>query len=114
MPTERNDSITIAARLVTWGLGGADEFHYSGGSATIHGGDTGEAYDTNVYGTKTGGDRLFIESNAGTRIHLTSTEDGKVMRGSETLTFTGIERLVLGDGNDIVRAGQATLDRYGL
>ena len=52
MPTERNDSITIAARLVTWGLGGADEFHYSGGSATIHGGDTGEAYDTNVYGTK--------------------------------------------------------------
>ena len=114
MPTERNDSITIAARLVTWGLGGADEFHYSGGSATIHGGDTGEAYDTNVYGAKTGGDRLFIESNAGTRIHLTSTEDGTVMRGNETLTFTGIERLVLGNGNDIVRAGQATLDRYGL
>lgn len=114
MPTERNDSITIASRLVTWGLGGADEFLYNSGSATIHGGDTAEAYDTDVYGQKTGGDRLIVQSNTATVLNLTSTEDGTLTRGGDTLTFTGIERIELGAGNDLVKAGGATVDRYGL
>ena len=92
------------------GLGGADDFYWPGGSATIVGGDTGEAYDTNVYGTKTGGDRLHIEG------------DGPVVGEGEVIVDMGpgiarrvrIERIHLGGGADIVRGGAAAIDRYGL
>ena len=47
MPSNGNDSITVTPGLHD-GLGGADDFYWPGGSATIVGGDTGEAYDTNV------------------------------------------------------------------
>ena len=113
MPSNGNDSITVTPGLHD-GLGGADDFFWLGGAATIVGGDTGEAYDTNVYGTKTGGDRLHVEGDGPVILRLTSTEDGTATRGGDTLTFTGIERIHLGAGADIVRGGAAAIDRYGL
>lgn len=112
MPTESKDVLTVTEGQNVFGLGGPDEFTWTGGNATIHGGDTGENYDTNVYGTRDGGDRLFI--NQASKVILTSTEDGTATNNSGTLSFEGIERIHLSDGDDIVRAGQATVDRYGL
>ena len=112
MPTQSDDIIRIAAGGEVWGLGGADEFTWLGGSATIHGGTGGEAYDDNVYMDKTGGDRLFISETV--KINMTSTENGTARAASGTLVFDGIERIHLGDGNDVVRAGNATVDRWGL
>lgn len=113
MPTNGNDRITVTPGLHD-GLGGADDFYWPGGGATIVGGDTGEAYDANVYGTKTGGDRLHVDGKGPVILRLTSTEDGTATRGGDTLTFTGIERIHLGAGADIVRGGAAAIDRYGL
>jgi Ca2+-binding RTX toxin-like protein len=114
MPTEADDIITIRSTQEVWGLGGADEFRWYGGDARLHGGDTGERYDANVYGEKTGGDRLFIMSDADVRVRFSSTEDGYAQTAGSTLTFTGIERLHLGDGNDTIQAGNASVARYGL
>ena len=112
MPTESKDVLTVTEGQNVFGLGGPDEFTWTGGNATIHDGDTGENYDTNVYGNKDGGDRLFI--NQASKVILTSTEDSTATNNSGTLSFEGIERIHLSDGDDIVRAGQATVDRYGL
>jgi Ca2+-binding RTX toxin-like protein len=114
MPTDLDDIITIRSAQEIWGLGGADEFRWPGGNAQIHGGDTGERYDSNVYGTKTGGDRLFIVSDESAAVRFSSTEDGEVKQGGSTLTFTGIERLHLGNGDDKIDASDASFDRYGL
>lgn len=111
MPTNGNDIINVASGQNIDGLGGADEFTWLGGNATIAGGDTGEAYDSNVYMDKTGGDRLFIDASlGGVKATLTSTENGTIVAGSSTLKFTGIERLHFGDGNDTIRAGSAVLN----
>lgn len=112
MLTNGNDILRVSAGQEFYGLGGADEFTWLGGNATIHGGTGGEAYDDNVYMDKTGGDRLFISDAV--RLTFTSTEDGTARAASGTLAFDGIERIHLGDGNDVVRAGNATVDRWGL
>ena len=112
MPTNGNDILRVGAGQEVYGLGGADEFTWLGGNATIHGGDTGERYDDNVYLDKTGGDRLFISEAV--RLTFTSTEDGTARAASGTLVFDGIERVHLSDGNDVIRAGGATVDRWGL
>lgn len=78
-------------------------------NATYHGGDLGEAYDPNPYMDRTGGDSLFVEYDAGAVVRFTNTENGTVQVGNTRLTFTGMERLHLGDGNDIVSAGNAAL-----
>jgi Ca2+-binding RTX toxin-like protein len=114
MPTDFDDIITIRSVQEIWGLGGADEFRWYGGSSQVHGGDTGERYDANVYGEKTGGDRLFILTDVGARVRFVSTEIGTVEIAGDTLTFTGIERLHLGDGNDTVQANHSSIARYGL
>lgn len=79
------------------------------GKATYHGGDRGETYDPNPYGERRGGDSLFIEDNLGVLVRFDTTESGIVQAGTQRLTFTGIERLHLGDGNDIVRGGNAAI-----
>jgi Ca2+-binding RTX toxin-like protein len=114
MPTEYDDSITVRSAQEEWGLGGADEFHWSGGSAKIHGGDNNERYDPNVYGERTGGDRLIVEGNSNVRVKFRSTEDGKAEMSGDTLNFTGIERVYLSSGNDTVNASDASIDRYAL
>lgn len=70
--------INTADNDVVWGLEGADSFHWAAGTGndTFHGGDTGEAYDTDIYGTKTGGDRLFLDGDKQVSINFTSTENG--------------------------------------
>lgn len=114
MPTQGNDIIRISPGESVAGLGGADQFIWTGGNATIDGGDSGEAYDSNVYGDKTGGDRLFIENVGAVKLVFASTEDGVATSGRDALAFSGIERIHLGAGDDIVRAGAATMDRYPL
>lgn len=79
------------------------------GNATYHGGDLGEAYDPNPYMDRTGGDQLYIEDNAGVVVTFSTTENGYVQAGTQRLNFTGIERLHLGDGNDVVRGGNAAI-----
>ncbi|MFT4013009.1 MAG: hypothetical protein QM682_06330 [Paracoccus sp. (in: a-proteobacteria)] len=112
MPTQSDDIISISPGTETFGLGGADEFTWAGGSATIHGGDTDESYDESVYMDKTGGDRLIISEAV--KLIFASTEDGVARAASGTLVFDGTERIHLGDGNDMIRAGAAAVDRYGL
>lgn len=112
MLTNGNDILRVGAGQEVNGLGGADEFTWLGGNATIHGGDTGERYDDNVYMDKTGGDRLFISEEV--RLTFTSTEDGTARAASGTLVFDGIERIHLSNGNDVIRASGATVDRWGL
>lgn len=112
MLTNGNDILRVSAGQEFYGLGGADEFTWLGGNATIYGGDTGERYDDNVYMDKTGGDRLFISDAV--RLTFTSTEDGTGRAASGTLVFDGIERIHLSNGNDVIRAGGATVDRWGL
>lgn len=112
MPTNGNDILRVGAGQEAYSLGGADEFTWLGGDTTIHGGTGGEAYDDNVYLDKTGGDRLFI--GEAVKLHFSSTEDGTAQAASGTLSFDGIERIHLGDGNDVIRAGNATVDRWGL
>jgi Ca2+-binding RTX toxin-like protein len=114
MPTESDDIITIRSFEEVWGLGGADEFRWSGGKARLHGGDTAERYDTDVYGDRSGGDRLFVLGSKDVRVRFTSTEDGHVQMAGAMLTFTGIERLYLGNGNDTINASGAPVVRYGL
>jgi Ca2+-binding RTX toxin-like protein len=112
MPTNGNDILRIGAGQEVYGLGGADDFTWLGGNATIHGGDGGENYDDNVYMDKTGGDRLHISEAV--KINFSSTEDGVAVAKSGSLVFDGIERIHLGDGNDVIRAGNANVERWGL
>lgn len=97
-----------------WGLDGSDTFRWNplDGADTFHGGASG--YDTNVYGDKADGDRLFIDGDANTIVRFTNTADGTVTSGGQAMTFTGVERLHLGDGNDIVRGGAAGLAQHPL
>lgn len=115
MPTEQNDVIrgSLSGPSVIYALGGADTMIWSAafGNKTYHGGDTNEAYDPNPYMDLTGGDRLVIESKAGVRVNFLSTEDGTVTSGSSKLTFTGIERLQLGSGNDTIRGTDAIIEK---
>lgn len=108
MPTNNDDAISVTAGQEVWGLGGADTFTWAGGDATIHGGDTGERYDANVYMDKTGGDRLILTEPV--KMTFTTSEAGVAKGASGTLTFDGIERIHLGDGDDTIHAGNATLN----
>ena len=114
MPTESNDIISIRSVQDVWGLGGDDEFRWYSGNANVYGGNSNEHYDTDYYGEKNGGDRLIVMLDTNLRVRFKSTEDGTIETAGGKLTFTGIERLLLGDGNDDVNASRATLDRYGL
>ncbi|MFT4014003.1 MAG: calcium-binding protein [Paracoccus sp. (in: a-proteobacteria)] len=109
MPTNSDDKITIIANQTVSGLNGADEFYYTSGNATIHGGDLNERYDSNVYGEKTGGDRLYFKTSP-VSLTFSTSEDGVATSSKGRLTFTGIERIHLGDGNDTVNAASATLE----
>lgn len=113
MPTNSDDLIHSTSRNdQVLGLNGADEFHWTpGGRDTFVGGDAGEAYDDNIYMDKTGGDRLFIDSNSRIRLSFENTEDGLATSGDHSLKFSGMERIHLGNGNDIVRGGSATLQQ---
>ena len=95
MPTQGNDRITVTPGLHD-GLGGADDFYWPGGSATILGGDTGEAYDTTVYGTTTGRDPLPLQAHGPVLLPLTPTGARTPPRGNHTATLQGIERPHLG------------------
>lgn len=93
---------------------GADVLHWiPGGIDSWIAGDGGETYDDNVYMDKTGGDRLFVEGGP-VRLQLSTTEDGVARVGTSSLTFEGVERIHLSGGNDVIRAGQAAAERWGL
>lgn len=112
MPTELNDVLRMTTGVNTIHAGGGDDtLHWTPelGSYTFHGGDTNERYDTNVYGDKTGGDRLIIDSKLGLRVTFTSTEDGRIASGKSVLNFTGVERLHSGDGDDVINASKAVI-----
>jgi Ca2+-binding RTX toxin-like protein len=114
MPTEGDDRINIRSNGTIYGLGGADEFRWYSGSGAIYGGDTGEHYDENPFFDKTGGDRLIVMRNTNTTVRFSTTEDGVALTGGDRLVFEGIERLLLGNGNDVVNASNATVERWGL
>lgn len=114
MPTQSDDIINIRTSQTFRGLGGADEFRWHSGNARIYGGDTGEDYDSDYYGEKTGGDRLYIMRNTDTRVTFKSTEDGTAKTDGDKLSFFGIERLHLGNGDDVINATGASVDRWGL
>lgn len=113
MPTQNNDTImSPLGPNPLYLLGGADVLHWDPrtGSGTVHGGDTRENYDTNIYGDKTGGDRLFVDTDKGVFVRFSNSEDGVVKLGKAHLNFTGFERMHLGSGNDTVRAGNMELN----
>lgn len=110
MPTNNDDVISITKNAVINGLNGADVFNYTSGYATISGGDGTERYDSNIFGDKTGGDRLYFNGSAPVRLTFSSTEDGVATLSGGRLNFTGIERVHLGNGNDVVNASSATLE----
>ena len=103
--TSGNDRITALAGddVIRWTPAGQD---------TLDAGTTGESYDANPYNTgNPGGDRLHIEGAAGAWVKLTTTTDGIVKVGGASLSFSGVDRLHLTDGNDTLRAGTATLEQ---
>lgn len=110
MPTNNDDLITIGAGSTINALGGADTFQYYRGNATIHGGDGGERYDANIYGEKTGGDRLYFNGSTPVSLVFSTSEDGVATSTLGRLTFTGIERIHMGNGHDVVNAGNARLE----
>lgn len=110
LPTNSNDVIKVAANKLIKGLDGADVFNYTSGNATIDGGNGNERYDSNIFGDKTGGDRLFFNSNAPVTLNFSSTEDGVATSSGGRLTFTNIERIHLGNGNDVVNAASARIE----
>lgn len=114
MPTENDDNISIRSSGDVSGLGGADQFRWYSGNANIYGGNNNEHYDTDYYGEKNGGDQLYVMRDTNLRVRFKSTEDGTIETAGDTLNFTGIERLHLGNGDDNVNASKADLDRYGL
>lgn len=79
------------------------------GKTTLTGGDTGESYDPNYYGPKTGGDTLE-GPEAGVKLRFDTTEDGEMKSPEGEIEFTGMERVTTGAGNDTVRAGAATIN----
>ncbi len=99
-----------------WGLQGLDTFYWRPGMGNdaYHGGTGSERFDANPYTPgNPGGDRLYLEGNAGARISLRSTEDGVIRIGNERLEFTGIERIYGTAGNDIVSATNASMNTAG-
>jgi Ca2+-binding RTX toxin-like protein len=111
MPIQTGELLRATAANQTLSGGwGADTMIWNPltGPALYHGGDTGEAYDPNPYFDRSGGDRLVVESAVGVRMRMLSTEDGIARSAGQALTFTGIERLHLGDGNDTLNAATAT------
>lgn len=111
MPTNNDDVITIRANTVTNGLNGADVFNYSSGNATIHGGDANERYDSNIYGDKSGGDRLYFKAATPVKLTFSTSEDGVATLSGGRVSFTGIERIHLGNGNDVVNASGARIEK---
>lgn len=102
--TSGNDRITALAGddVIRWAPGGHD---------TLDAGTDGENYDANPYNTgNPGGDRLYIEGSAGAWVRLGTTTDGLVKVGGSSLSFSGVDRLHLTDGNDTLRAGTATFE----
>lgn len=116
MPTHGNDTVHGAAgNHDIFGLGGDDTFYWKTGNGndTLHGGETGENYDANVYFDKTGGDRLVIASNASVQLRFTTSEDGwfRDTASGEKVIFSGMERLEMtGRGNDIIDGRNAKLE----
>jgi Ca2+-binding RTX toxin-like protein len=113
MPTQSNDVIRMNAGVMNLDAGGGDDVIYwtpTSGTYTYNGGDSNEHYDTNVYMEKTGGDRLIIEGKSAVKVTFLTTESGKVVGNPGVLNFTGIERLHLGDGNDVVDASNARVN----
>lgn len=112
--TNRNEALRgTALNDVLRGFGGDDTFYWRGGQGndTVHGGDAGERYDDNPYTPNNpGGDRLILEGSQGATITFTTTERGTAVIGSSRLTFTGIERVQGTNGNDVIKAGNATLN----
>lgn len=102
-----------AASDVLWGLNGADIFLWRGGrgSDVVHGGDIADGYDANPYTPgNPGGDRLIIQGSEGARVNFSTTESGSLRVGDDELQFTGIERFLGTRGDDVIRAGGASLN----
>ena len=113
--TISDDSFVLAPGNLYLGLRGIDTFTYSGGNATVDGGEGGERYEGNYYtDSRFETDAIFVESNADTFVRFNSTEDGFIRSASGTLQFNHVEGIHLGSGNDVVRAGGASVSEYGL
>lgn len=109
-PGHGNDSVDGGA--------GADVLIWNANSATKNnvdtylGGSTGESYDSNPYGSLSGGDRLHLGTTGkdAFRVTFTNSEDGYALDPyGNRLNFTGIERLQTGAGNDHVDVSGASL-----
>lgn len=103
--TSGDDTITALSGddVIRWTPAGRD---------TLDAGTDGESYDANPYNTgNPGGDRLFVEGIRGAWVKLGTTTDGIVKVGGASLSFSGVDRLHLTDGNDTLRAGTATLEQ---
>lgn len=113
MPTNGNDIIRgpYGGKPVN-ALGGDDRLYWgrADGSTTLYGGDAGEHYDANVYTPgNPGGDRLYLTGSQGARVTFSTTENGTVVIGDQTLKFVGIERFYGTAGNDVINADNAKL-----
>ncbi|MTH65084.1 calcium-binding protein [Paracoccus shanxieyensis] len=112
MPTNNSDQLraTHANQVINAG-GGADLMIWNPntGNATFNGGNTNENYDSNPYMDRSGGDYLRVETSAALRVRFTTSEDGTVTQGNRVLKFTGIERIELGNGNDVLDATNARI-----
>lgn len=115
MPSNGNDTVSSPITGPLDLLAGADLLIWNpaDGNATVHGGDGGEGFDTNIYGDKAGGDVLRVEGDTGVKFFLTSSQDGHIGAPGARIDFTGFERFHTGEGNDTVRAGaSAPADAY--
>jgi Ca2+-binding RTX toxin-like protein len=104
-----NDSVNggPGADVLIW-----DQDSLSSGSVdTYVGGSTVENYNSDIYGTLSGGDRLQLNGAGGMRVTFSTSENGYALDAyGNRLNFTGIERLQTGSGNDSIDGSKATLN----
>lgn len=112
MPTNDNDVIQITSGDVIDGLDGNDLFYWTGGAATVEGGEDGfdpnpyQPYDLSV--GMTTGDMVRIDGDTGAFVRFDGWNSSFARMGGDRLDMTGIERVYTTAGDDTIRAGQAT------
>ncbi|RCW85078.1 calcium-binding protein [Paracoccus lutimaris] len=77
------------------------------------GSDWGDNYDSNIYGDLSGGDKLILGAASGAggfRVFFTDTESGAAIDAyGNKVSFSGIERLESGSGDDYINGSGATV-----